>query len=250
MLAVGVAIAFIPSKIAGDKGYSKVGFYAYGLFFFLPALIQVLTLPSRQDPTKKQFSPRGLKYLITATIMLQLVILYDLYRFVIYLPITKGTGALLSAVYELFTVALLISVILGRKYIFSMVVYALFAARGIYGLICNVIDSIGYKGEDYASAYLFSAGEALLSILAFALLFFIVYKYGYKADAAIESKPKLLFYAPAIIILAEGILNFFTYPYVPINIRVLLSIVYVFYFLSIFFLGKFYYEDNPSNETI
>ena len=38
-------LAFIPASIASNKGYSGVGYYFFGLFFFLPALIVALVIP-------------------------------------------------------------------------------------------------------------------------------------------------------------------------------------------------------------
>jgi hypothetical protein len=39
-----VGLAFIPAAIASNKGHSGVGFYFFGLFFFLPALIVALLI--------------------------------------------------------------------------------------------------------------------------------------------------------------------------------------------------------------
>src|ERR671931_86123 len=40
-------LAFIPATIASNKGYSGVGFYFFGLFFFLPALIVALLMKTK-----------------------------------------------------------------------------------------------------------------------------------------------------------------------------------------------------------
>ena len=241
-LIVGVALAFIPAKIAGDKGYSKGGFFAYGVFFFLPALIHALTLPSRQDPTKKQFSPRALKYLIAATILFQLNFILDLGNSVASYYAISNVGAL-PIILTLLKIVLLISVILGRKYILSMVVYGLYVAIGVYNIIYSVIEGIKYAGEGYASIYAFMAGAEVVSTLAYAILTFVVYKYAYKADEYTESKPRILFYAPSLLLLISGILDYMSYPYMASYTAVLTIIVLALYILSFFFLGKFYNED-------
>ena len=45
VLGVCVGLAFIPANIAGKKGYSKGGFWAFGFFVFLPALIVSIAIP-------------------------------------------------------------------------------------------------------------------------------------------------------------------------------------------------------------
>ena len=41
-------VAVIPAKIAKAKGYSFGGFYAFGVFFFLPALIVALCIKEKE----------------------------------------------------------------------------------------------------------------------------------------------------------------------------------------------------------
>jgi hypothetical protein len=48
-LLVLVGLAFIPANIAGKKGYSVGGFFLFGLFFFLPALIVALIVQDRKS---------------------------------------------------------------------------------------------------------------------------------------------------------------------------------------------------------
>ena len=56
-------LAIIPSKIAGRKGYSKVGFYWFGVGAFVPALIVACCLRDRNaapaQPQYQQYPPRG-----------------------------------------------------------------------------------------------------------------------------------------------------------------------------------------------
>lgn len=46
-ILVAIGLAFIPAQIAEKKGYSKIAFWIFGLFFFLPALIVALILKDR-----------------------------------------------------------------------------------------------------------------------------------------------------------------------------------------------------------
>ncbi len=47
-------LAIIPSRIAGNKGYSRVGFYWFGVGAFLPALIVSLCLRDRNASPKPE----------------------------------------------------------------------------------------------------------------------------------------------------------------------------------------------------
>jgi len=44
-----IGLAFIPSTIAKKKGYSFAGFYLFGFFFFLPALIVALCIKDKNQ---------------------------------------------------------------------------------------------------------------------------------------------------------------------------------------------------------
>jgi hypothetical protein len=48
VLLIWLGLAIIPATIASGKGYSGVGFYLFGLFFFLPALIVALLMQPKQ----------------------------------------------------------------------------------------------------------------------------------------------------------------------------------------------------------
>lgn len=47
-------LAFIPATIAKRKGYSETGYYFFGLFFFLPALVVALLIHDKGEGTPKQ----------------------------------------------------------------------------------------------------------------------------------------------------------------------------------------------------
>jgi hypothetical protein len=50
-LVLVALLALIPARIASKKGRSAVGFYIFGVLFFLPALIVALVISSKTGPT-------------------------------------------------------------------------------------------------------------------------------------------------------------------------------------------------------
>jgi uncharacterized OB-fold protein len=52
-------LAFIPAHIAGKKGYSAVGFYFFGLAFFMPALIVALCLTDKAEEARREARHRA-----------------------------------------------------------------------------------------------------------------------------------------------------------------------------------------------
>ena len=50
MLAISVALGFIPATIARKKGYSQGLFWLFGLFLFLPALIVACCIEDKTKP--------------------------------------------------------------------------------------------------------------------------------------------------------------------------------------------------------
>lgn len=56
IIAIGIAVglAFIPATIARKKGYSYGGFWAFGFFLFIPALIVALVIQDKTQPTYQQ----------------------------------------------------------------------------------------------------------------------------------------------------------------------------------------------------
>ncbi len=50
MLAISVALGFIPATIARKKGYSQGLFWLFGFFLFVPALIVACCIEDRTKP--------------------------------------------------------------------------------------------------------------------------------------------------------------------------------------------------------
>ena len=57
ILPASVGLAFIPATIARHKGYSSGGFWVFGFFLFLPALIVALCLSNRTVNQNSQTYP-------------------------------------------------------------------------------------------------------------------------------------------------------------------------------------------------
>lgn len=53
-IVVLLFLAIIPARMARDKGYSYGAFYAFGFFFFLPALIVALLVQDRGDAASRE----------------------------------------------------------------------------------------------------------------------------------------------------------------------------------------------------
>ena len=65
IVAVGAAVglAFIPATIARNKGYSFGGFWVFGFFFFIIALIVALCLEDKRSQQYRQYQqPYGQQY--------------------------------------------------------------------------------------------------------------------------------------------------------------------------------------------
>lgn len=58
-LGAAVGLAFIPASIAKKKGYSYGGFWAFGLFLFIPALIVALVIEDKTQPRYQPYPPYG-----------------------------------------------------------------------------------------------------------------------------------------------------------------------------------------------
>ena len=54
MIAALSFLAIIPARVARDKGYSYGAFYAFGFFFFLPALIVALLVQDKGDTAARE----------------------------------------------------------------------------------------------------------------------------------------------------------------------------------------------------
>ncbi len=63
-IGIFVGLAFIPATIARNKGYSYGGFWAFGFFFFIIALIVSLCLSDKTYPQyyNQPYQPYGQPY--------------------------------------------------------------------------------------------------------------------------------------------------------------------------------------------
>ena len=58
-IGAAVGLAFIPANIAKKKGYSYGGFWAFGFFLFIPALIVALVIEDKTQPRYQPYPPYG-----------------------------------------------------------------------------------------------------------------------------------------------------------------------------------------------
>jgi hypothetical protein len=52
IIAIWVALAFWPARVAGRKGHSFVGYFIFSLFFFPAALIVAYVVEDRTTPRR------------------------------------------------------------------------------------------------------------------------------------------------------------------------------------------------------
>jgi ABC-type amino acid transport system permease subunit len=53
-LVFSIVFSFIVAQIARNKGYSFGGFFIFGVFAFIPALIVILLLPAKSQPAPSE----------------------------------------------------------------------------------------------------------------------------------------------------------------------------------------------------
>lgn len=248
-LVLAFVLAFIPAGIADRKGYNKVGFYFYGLFMFLPALIHALVIPDHIDQSKKPYRGNTLKYNILAVVFLWLNFLFTMTsNFTSFYAFPMET--LLSLV---FGFALVISAIVGRRYIFSILVYAY-----------NVI-AMGYKlwldfqsidGGEFAFYNTKVTYPSMISngfmALVYIVLIIIAVKFGVNKNVSKENDNKIIFVLPALLaaISCVGIVMIFINGYYTSIVYVVFSVIAMAGFvLGVLFLGLFYREDSRESEA-
>jgi hypothetical protein len=59
-LGIAIGLAFIPANMARKKGYSYGGFWAFGFFLFIPAIIVAAVIEDKTQPRYQQpYQPYG-----------------------------------------------------------------------------------------------------------------------------------------------------------------------------------------------
>lgn len=240
-LVLGVCLAFIPSCLAAKKGYSQKGFYLYGLFFFIPSLIHVLFLPDLTNPSEKLYKRKALLDMIAVICLLsfQMLVLGAVEIFNGYSRFYMNKHYL-SALICMF---LIISVMIGRNYKFSMIIFAVELAQVIFSILKGVMY------VRYSSLLQFDVGLLVSDAfrgIAFAILIYVLYRGGLKRDTRIN---KFLFLLPSIAMLVFCSCSLWVrmlYSYVKYPPLELVLIVVTFF--AYLFLGLFYKEELLGNQ--
>ena len=242
-LVVAIGLGFIPASIAGKKGYSKVGFYFYSLFMFLPALVHALVIPDKLDQTKRQYRGKELTVNILAAVFLHVNMWISLMASTVSgymdpMRLLKPLGLGLLLVF---------AVIFARQYIFSILVYALNLCIGVYDLI---VEFRYLSNPNDRLIVWFSIATLVFNALVYVALIYIAVKYGKKGEKLVNKSIKPVFLLPALFVLASGLcivamdfsLGYLGYMtnYVGVVFEVMRMIAGTLGFLL---LGVYYYED-------
>ena len=242
-LIISIALGFIPGIIAGKKGYNWIGFTIYGVFLFLPALIHSLIIPDVIDTTKKQYMGRALGYSILSTITLiyataiGMVFGFDWlrgYRF------NYGNKVLVFLM-----PFLILAAILGRKYIFSIIVYCAFIVFQLYVIIMHILPIFGGRFVTvFMLALVLTVIVSAVSISGIVVGIVLTFKYGVKGQVIEAGKGKLLFALPAILqCISFALDNIISRRYFADFGLIVTIIIEILIVVAIYALGRFLYEE-------
>ena len=242
-LVISIALGFIPGIIAGKKGYNRVGFTIYGVFLFLPALIHSLIIPDVIDTTKKQYKGRALGYSILATVTL---------IYATAIGAVHGFDWLWGYLFNygnkmiVFLMPFLILVaLLGRKYIFSIVVYCAFIVLQIYDVIMHILPIFGGRYvKIFMLALVLTVIVGAVSIAGIIAGIVLTVKYGVKGQVIEAGKGKFLFALPAILQCISFVLdNIISRRYFVDFDLIITIIIEILMVAAIYALGRFLYEE-------
>lgn len=238
LIAIGFGV--FTAKIADSKGYSKIGFFIYGIMSPIISIIHCSILPDRTSGEKGQYTDKALRYNILSVLAFG----YSIVGIILSMALTYCKFSYIIITYALF-VLMLVSILLGRKYKFSIIVYAACAIQALVGLI----DVLGMKnefGSDYSNYIDYSIKTSIFSILYYLIFIYIAYTYGIKGKKNRIGTFNALFILPAILKFAELIItmhSIFTMGKESfVNPGNLFELI--FSFVAFIFLGLFYLEDS------
>ena len=263
-ILIAFALAYAAVSIADKKGYySKVGFFFYGLICPLIAIIHAGILPDRGDSTKRQYPSKALLFNILAVIFSFYSFWlsgYEMYGEIVWRGLAPF-HSVMEALYNLITVMggllpllLLVSLLLGRKYLFSIFVYVAFAIKSFFELIRQIIVMskeisflFGYKEFGGVLFHFCSIAGTILVVIAYVELTHIGYKYGVKNERTNLGKLQPIFVLPGLLVLISIVLTLIgnvmaNYPIYNNFLALLSQLVIVVPMLI--FLGLFYYHDS------
>ncbi len=243
-LAVSIILAIVTGSMAEKKGYSRAGFTVYGFFLFLPALIHVWLLPDKNDPNRKQYKGKALACSITATVTLvYATVIGALYDFSWMWKALFG-GANKYVPYLL--LLLIVAAMLGRKYVYSIVVYVL--AFGLYLLNITLITvQMATSGHALFLQYYRDRATTVSVIAVTGIVYGIVLtlKYGIKKQTHPAGQGAFQCALPALILAVSfAVDNILSRRYFDIFSLVVTLLVEVLIVVAVFCLGRFLYEES------
>jgi hypothetical protein len=135
ILSVLISIGFgiVPGVIAGNKGYSRAGFTVYGVLLFLPALIHSLLLPDIRKGQAAWYWGDALRYSVIGGISFA----YAGVIGAVFYPgwLWRYLFSYGNVILVLLMPFLALAAILGKKYVYSIVVYSAVIVLQLYNLV-------------------------------------------------------------------------------------------------------------------
>ena len=256
-IAVTLLLAFFTFNIAKKKGYNIVFFLIYSIFAPGFSLLHVISLPDKADTTKRMYSPKAFVFNALAVILFANSFFFYVRRMMLSLEYSmRGGYGMYETADEIMQVVLMLflatSITMGRRYIFSLVIYT----NNILNSLGDMIIWIGYIFYEEEKRYLgYHISLMIAEIMGFAahiVLIYIVNKFGVKAGQSKGKKNIPIFILPAIFMLLNAILcalgRYFSFPEPGSRMDEILMYCRVdgILFLRYLFLGLFYYEDSKA----
>ena len=256
-LIVAICMGLITASIADRKGYSKKGFYWYGFFVFIPALIHSLLLPNKLDTTKKQYQGKTLGYCVTSVVCLWFLFIFSFYQIIISgqiyrLNLLSNIDMLLSfSMGIVMPILLMVSAMLARKYKYSIVVYAIEAVYAVRGVIYILINLAGLgKGTPTVLTYGYLVADVFTAV-AYGMLILFAHKYGVKSEK-LAGSGAFLFVIPGFAVLISKLIPIVMmfqlqfYNEIELALQIAQALIA---FVAVLFIGLFYQEEAKYNEV-
>ena len=242
LAALTVGCAFGAAYTAGKKGYNKAFFFVYGLFAQYYALIHSSIMPDRMNNNIKAYNKKA----ITFSALAVSAFVWNTRIFINSDYLTEGGFYLFGEM--LLSLFLIISIMLGRHYRFSIGVYAAFIVLNLLFLLSYipVIKSDNESEYYHLISKIFEGSSFLLIMIAFAVLLYIAIRYGTKfsANNGIR-KFTPVFILPSVFIFLRSAMSFLIdywgFAYGTALVKDACEIVVST--AAFLFLGLFYYED-------
>ena len=243
LFLIVIILAFSTAKTANNKGYSKIGFFIYGITAPIWSLIHINTLPDRTTGEKGQYTDKALRFNILFVITFSFSMIGILGYMSLFYYSFLWQIIILS-----FYIMLIVSTMLGRKYKFSIFVFSAFAGVALIKIIGRIYQL--FKIAELRTYLLYSIVFSIIQLIYYLIFIYILYVYGIREKKVPIGKFNILVIIPAILKFAELILTISLMlkadqtfwemgMATPSNIFELM-----FSFPAFIFLGLFYLEDS------